>query len=239
MWRGTDAVQKAVELARCLQRLGTGRASTGIAWVDRGGIRMDKALVPPDEYTPPQVKARVAIAHNRLPSVGKVSLSNCHPFLSCDGSFAFIHNGTFLAYNLVRVLLNGKHEIKGETDSEVLAHMFCEYGERIGWVKLAQSLPPFQRIIMLFKDGSVLGREVYMHIGEDGYYLANESSVLRDLYGGKVYRVDGVVTIRGREMKVEGDMREEKHFPRYVWDDWKEDRKEDWRGYRDRWWGWW
>lgn len=115
-----------------------GRSSTGVAWIrpDDNELILLKNTMSPEEYLKRMKKClgkrnKIAIGHNRMPSVGAVSKQNAHPFVGGKGSFALAHNGTNLKYDIVKTLLKHLgHNFKGETDSEVYVHLLEEFLNR-------------------------------------------------------------------------------------------------------------
>lgn len=61
------------------------------------------------------------IAHLRAASHGKNTKNNTHPFIVDD--WAVVHNGIWSEYNVVKLALEKTIDFKGETDSEVAAHL--------------------------------------------------------------------------------------------------------------------
>jgi glucosamine--fructose-6-phosphate aminotransferase (isomerizing) len=111
-----------------LNQLERGRQGCGVAYVTNNHIKILKEPIDPTLFSEIWIKelnvnTKVAISHNRLPSVGKVSYENTHPFLSCDNNFAFAHNGHRYNHYLRDQLKANGHEIIGETDSEILMHI--------------------------------------------------------------------------------------------------------------------
>jgi hypothetical protein len=61
------------------------------------------------------------VAHLRAASHGCNSMENTHPFIVKD--WAVVHNGIWGEYNIAKLALCTIVDFKGETDSEVAAHM--------------------------------------------------------------------------------------------------------------------
>ena len=115
-----------------LNQLERGVQGCGVAYIYKNSIRVVKEPTHPVSFMSRRlyelnVDSRLAIAHNRQPSMGKVCMENTHPFLSCDGYFALAHNGHAFVSDLRTWLKNNNHKLMGETDSEVLAHILEEY----------------------------------------------------------------------------------------------------------------
>lgn len=62
------------------------------------------------------------LAHLRAGSNGAPLKRNTHPFLA--GKWAVIHNGVWSDHNIVRLALSDRIKMKGDTDSEVAAHLW-------------------------------------------------------------------------------------------------------------------
>jgi glucosamine--fructose-6-phosphate aminotransferase (isomerizing) len=76
------------------------------------------------------LKGKIGIAHTRWATHGKVSDNNAHPFVSCNGVFALVHNGILENYlELKENLLKKGHKFTSETDTEILVHLIEEYAK--------------------------------------------------------------------------------------------------------------
>ena len=79
------------------------------------------------------LNGNVGIAHTRWATHGKVEDRNAHPFVSCDGKFALIHNGILENYaELKQELISQGHEFTSDTDTEVLVHLIEEKAKSNG-----------------------------------------------------------------------------------------------------------
>lgn len=190
--RGNNAPELAVLIARKQTERGT--SSTGVAWLSGNEVKLKKQLGPPAKFEV-QAKSYIAIGHNRAPSVGKITVQNAHPFMSCDKSFALVHNGTFTNYLLIKTLLNGKHQWEGETDSEVLMHCVEELKERgIPMEDILELIN--ERLLILHQDGSIWGYsdgELEIIEDESGFYVANTKQAIREVIGEKEVKVYDIV----------------------------------------------
>jgi glucosamine--fructose-6-phosphate aminotransferase (isomerizing) len=70
----------------------------------------------------------VGIAHTWWTTHEFLALENAHPHLSCDRSFAVVHNGVIANHEILKKELHdrGNHFFFSETDAEVIAHVMEE-----------------------------------------------------------------------------------------------------------------
>jgi len=69
----------------------------------------------------------VAVAHTRYASRGWPVLENTHPLLDCTGRVAVVGDGIIENYeNYRKALEDRRHQLKGRTDTEVVAHLLEE-----------------------------------------------------------------------------------------------------------------
>ena len=133
-----------------------------------------------------------ALGHTRWATHGGVTESNAHPLLDCGGRLAVIHNGIIENHEeLKRDLRARGHTFRSETDTEVVSHLLeeelSELGDCEGLVQALMRvfrgleglsaigvLDPRTQCIAAAKNGSPL----VLGWGEDGNYLASDSSAL-------------------------------------------------------------
>lgn len=70
--------------------------------------------------------AHIGMGHTRWATHGGVTRSNAHPHLDCTGNTALIHNGIVENFEELKQSLRSTHQIKSETDTEVVAHLIEE-----------------------------------------------------------------------------------------------------------------
>jgi len=174
---------------------------------------------------------RIAISHNRMPSIGDVSYNNTHPFFDCKRRFALIHNGTAFNHDYRKRLLEKGHRILGETDSELLTHKLEDYYEETG-----DMVEALKMLVENDLRGAVivLERSRKMYAARRGYisahyaawkgevYIASEAKAITNLIGcegavkpledGEIIMVDSG---RIRRYRVKVPIELEKEEPRY------------------------
>jgi glutamine---fructose-6-phosphate transaminase (isomerizing) len=90
----------------------------GVGGVEEVAVRFDMI----------SASGQVGIARTRWTTHGVLALENAHPHLSCDRSFAVVHNGVIANHQALKKELRdrGNHFFFSETDAEVIAHLMEE-----------------------------------------------------------------------------------------------------------------
>src|SRR5215510_4224545 len=124
----------AALLVESLARLGDRQGdSCGLAILNEEiGIDLRKGVGAVEEvagrFGMMSAQGRLGIAHTRRATHGDVSSENTHPHLSCDRSFAVVHNGIISNHEEIRKGLRdrGNHFYFSDTDTEVIVHLMEE-----------------------------------------------------------------------------------------------------------------
>ena len=132
--------------------------------------RADKSTLLKEKLNAP-VKAKTALAHIRLATIGNVEQENCHPFVATDNSgrtWMLIHNGTVFENDKLNKYIFLQ---KGETDSErillYIIDLINEAGallrrsltaaERFGIIdEIVRDSSPKNKLNLLIYDGELL-----------------------------------------------------------------------------------
>ena len=126
-----------------------GYDSAGTAVLTNEGIKLIKDKGKIDEvFKGKKLRGSIGIAHTRWATHGKVTKENAHPHKDCEGRVVVVHNGVIENAEELRNMLKEKgHEIRSETDTELIAHLIEE--------KLKDKLPMIAlREVMLELKGS-------------------------------------------------------------------------------------
>jgi glutamine---fructose-6-phosphate transaminase (isomerizing) len=75
-----------------------------------------------------ELTAVLGIAHTRWATHGEPNEKNAHPHLDCKGEIAIVHNGIIENHlALKELLIKHGHNIKSDTDSEIIAHLIEKF----------------------------------------------------------------------------------------------------------------
>jgi glucosamine--fructose-6-phosphate aminotransferase (isomerizing) len=170
---------------------------------------------------------RSALGHTRWATHGGVTEANAHPHLDCQGRLAVIHNGIIENHSaLRRELVSLGHVFASQTDTEVVCHLLEDElrkdeaippthlespPSQAGCERLVQSLmrvfarldglnaisvlDPQEQCIVAAKNGSPL----VLGWGEDGNYLASDSSALLGHTRRLTFLEDGQAALIGTD----------------------------------------
>ena len=107
-----------------------GYDSAGISTIHKDNVTIKKDIGRIDAINEKielgKAEGKIGVAHTRWATHGGVTKENAHPHLSCKQKIVVVHNGIIENYRQLFKELSDNHEIKSETDSEVISHLIEE-----------------------------------------------------------------------------------------------------------------
>lgn len=150
--------------------------------------------------------ATIGIGHTRWATHGVPNDVNAHPHISGDGTIAIIHNGIIENYAAIRTqLLRKGHHFKGETDTEVLAHLIEEVTSEVecdleSAVRLAlkEVVGTYGLCVISSREPDKIivarnGSPLLIGIGEGEYFVGSDASPIVGHTRKVVYLSDGEI----------------------------------------------
>ncbi|MGW2656546.1 glutamine--fructose-6-phosphate transaminase (isomerizing) [Streptomyces sp. NPDC001478] len=158
-------------------------ADGGLAAAKRAGklVNLEKALAEG-----PLPVGGAGIGHTRWATHGGPTDANAHPHLDNAGRVAVVHNGIIENFAALRTELGGRgHDLRSETDTEVVAHLLAEAYAQSGdpaesMRQVCRRLEGAFTLVAVFADapdvvvGARRNSPLVVGIGEDEAFLASD-----------------------------------------------------------------
>jgi len=146
----------------------------------------------------------IGIGHTRWSTHGAPSDENAHPHTDCTETVAVVHNGIIENYATLRDRLSAAgHELRSETDTEVIPHLVEEHRSdgKDPAAALRAALDEIEgsyAIAMVVAGSDVVyaarnGSPLVVGLGEEANYLASDVPAFIEHTGSVVYLDDGDV----------------------------------------------
>ncbi len=147
--------------------------------------------------------SKLGIGHTRWATHGEPSDLNAHPHYSADKKLAIIHNGIIENYSsLKQELTNKGHELRSETDSEVLIHFIqdikqnndCDLVEAVR-IALNKVVGAYAILILSEDDPDTIiaarkGSPLVIGVGRDEFFVASDATPIVEYTNEVVYLND-------------------------------------------------
>lgn len=187
-----------------------GYDSAGLATIDNNKLwckkDVGKLADVQEKHGLDRLPGNIGIGHVRWATHGSISSINAHPHSSCNGNIAVVHNGIIENYQELRRLLQGRHNLVSETDTEVIPHLIEEYVATGSSLEEAVLLT-IQRLqgsyaflaISAQEPGKIVGvrkdSPLVVGIGDGEYFMASDALSFLDRTKQLIFIEDNEVSV--------------------------------------------
>ena len=158
-----------------------GYDSAGVFLASEGKSQLVKAVGRIAELSTKAegVEGTAGIGHTRWATHGKPTEDNAHPHRSETGRFVLVHNGVIENYLEIKEEYLAGHHFKGQTDTEIAAHLIGKFAEEEG----LSTLEAFKKALHIIR-GSYAFALVDSEDADVIYVAKNKSPLLVGLGDG-------------------------------------------------------
>ncbi|MBI2033126.1 MAG: glutamine--fructose-6-phosphate transaminase (isomerizing) [Candidatus Levybacteria bacterium] len=208
-----------------------GYDSWGIAVKTKGKLVVDKHTGKIGEAKTVLPQSTIGIGHTRWATHGGVTVKNAHPHMDCTREIAVIHNGIIENFLPLKKDLEKKgHVFISETDTEVFAHLVEEYRKTEPFSKSVRKafnkIKGLNGIVALDASADEIiaaktGSPLIVGKGQDGYYIASDSSGILPHTKELLFLKDNEMVILGKTFTLLSLPNGDRLTPEFVKVDWK------------------
>jgi glutamine---fructose-6-phosphate transaminase (isomerizing) len=158
------------------------------------------------------IESKVAIAHTRWATHGKVTDENAHPHFSADKKLAVIHNGIIENFEEIQLELTKKgYKFNSQTDTEVIPHLIDEYQKKndfVTSVKLTlKRLKGTYAILVISQDSDLMiaarkASPLVLGIGENEYFIASDIPAFLEYTKKVVFLDDNEMVVLNKNYEI-------------------------------------
>ncbi len=184
-----------------------GYDSCGFSLIENNKINSKKVIGKVEilEKVSSSSKSKIGIAHTRWATHGQVTELNAHPHYDCKNTISIVHNGIIENHQELKHILSN-HNLKSETDSEVIAHLienFLENGKKIeeAFSETLNLLEGAYSIVMIHNDSpnkifvAKKSSPLLLGIGDNEMIVASDVVPILKYTDNIIYLQDGDIGI--------------------------------------------
>jgi len=209
-----------------------GYDSCGVALMNKKSVVIRKNIGGVEEVFRKEnvlsLSSKIGIAHTRWATHGKVTRNNTHPFTSCDGNFAVVHNGIVSNFRPLKDKLTREgHQFHSETDTEVIPHLLEKYYKQTKSIEkaLRKVINVLEGTFALAFISTLTPGQIYcakresplmLGIGDETKYVGSDFNAFIDHTKNAVIIDDGEYAIISRDSYVVKDYVTGREIPKNI-----------------------